>query len=364
MHAAVVIPCLDEQATLAATCASLGFGAHPHSTPPRDTLLVLVDNGSTDRTPEVMAMIQNQARGRVLLAHEAERGYVPPRDRGVRVVHTHFEDQGLAPNDVLVIQADADTDYAPGYVEELVGAASASGSNTLLEGIARPPPAFRQLHPGYHRLAEQADLVVEPLLVDEADEIVVDDQVAAYRLGDYLAWGGHRREYDAAGDEIHAETSRLYLRARMTGARRVRVTEAEGFPSRRKVESDPIRYFATSGFPREARWIKRWRAPLPPAEAFAAFERPDTVAGLSETIFQRQAHTLLLFGFIPAYVCWLHGRPERRSVLDSPLGALVSAVSNVTAADVASHPGALFAACLPLLESHRHVFELCLEVAP
>ena len=71
MRTVVVIPCLNEQATLAATCASLGFGLDGPS--PDDVTLVLVDNGSDDETPAVMGSIRQSSPDRVILAKEPER---------------------------------------------------------------------------------------------------------------------------------------------------------------------------------------------------------------------------------------------------------------------------------------------------
>ena len=53
MRAYIVMPCLNEERELVATCASLGFGPGVATDNP-DGTLVLVDNGSTDRTPELM----------------------------------------------------------------------------------------------------------------------------------------------------------------------------------------------------------------------------------------------------------------------------------------------------------------------
>ena len=82
MRVFIVIPCLNEAAELEASCASLGFGLGAE-TRPAETTLILVDNGSTDKTPEIMKQIQHSSyEGAVLVAHEGERGFVPPRRDG------------------------------------------------------------------------------------------------------------------------------------------------------------------------------------------------------------------------------------------------------------------------------------------
>ena len=360
MRTVVVIPCLNEQATLAATCASLGFGLDGPS--PDDVTLVLVDNGSDDDTPAVMGSIRQSSPDRVILAKEPERGYVPPRHRGVLVAAEELSGRGAAANEILVLQADADTLYDAGYVAAMQQAADGARS-AIFEGVAHTAPDFLAAHPGYHALATVADHAADRLTVEEADEVIIDDKVAGYRLSDYFAWGGHRREYDRRGDEIHAETSRLFIRGKAMGARRVRAGGAVAFPSRRKIELDPVLHFATGGFPREASWCVSWRAEEHRAATLDSFDRPDAAQVFAEAIFNRGAHHLILFGLIPAYVARRLGLTDRHDVLDSPLAALAEQLSSVSAADIASHPGRLLEAAFSLIESHRQSFEACLDLS-
>lgn len=359
MHAAIIIPCLNEEENIAATCASLGFGGD-RTRLPDDTTLILVDNGSTDSTAEVIDAIRSTAPDKVITAHESERGYVPPRHHGVLIAIDEARNCGYTLSDVLVLQADADTRYNPGYIDAMRNAASGS-LGAIVEGVARTSADFLAEHPGFHALADEADRATAHLAVDESAEVIIDDQVAAYRLDDYMAWGGHRREFDQRGDEIHAETSRLFLRGKMMGATRVRVGEAVAFPSRRKVELDPLLYFATMGFPREATWRRQWRAAQGGPCHLDAFEPPQARTDLTEAIFMRHAHNLILFGLMPAYVARLIGYTEHRGVLDSPLGDLAAQISEISAADLASNPGCLFEASFPLINSHRHVFDACIR---
>lgn len=354
MHAAIVIPCLNEEATLRSTCTSLGFG-DPDVSPPADATLILVDNGSNDRTLEVMEAVRRASPDRVVLTHEAERGYVPPRHRGVLVARDRCARDECADNDMLILQADADTLYEPGYVSEMARAAERA-PGAMIEGVAHTSLDFMTAHPGYYRLADAADRAVDQFSVTEADEVIIDDKVAGYRLSDYLAWGGHRREYDRQGDEIHAETSRLYLRGKMQGADRVRAAGAVAFPSRRKVEQDPLLYFATAGFPREASWRRRWHTAQGSNAKLEDFERLDAGRHFEEATFVRQAHGLILFGLIPTYVAQLLGRMEYSNVLASPLGDLIPEISEIRVADLVSNPGSLFEACLSFVESHRSTF--------
>jgi glycosyltransferase involved in cell wall biosynthesis len=108
---AIVMPCLNEQRFLATSCASLGFGAG--RTPPANSFLVIVDNGSTDLSLEAATEIQAKcAPGSVVLAQERARGYVPARWRGNRVAGETALARGIANEKVLILQADSDTQYS------------------------------------------------------------------------------------------------------------------------------------------------------------------------------------------------------------------------------------------------------------
>jgi len=355
MRAIIVIPCLDEEAGLGATCASLGF--MPGRPAPAATDLVLVDNGSIDGTPAVMASIRHRFPDNVFVVREPERGYVPPRHRGVLAAQEIAERHRIEASDVLVLQADADTIYGQDYVTAMHDAAICSG--VLVEGVAQTDLAFAAANPGYFRLARYADSAVEAFFANETDEVVIDDKVAAYRLTDYFAWGGHRREYDRHGDEIHAETSRLFLRAKMHGARRVRAGSAVAVPSRRKLEIDPLLYFATQGFPREAQWRARWREQCGSPLALRDFDDPAAPETLKRAISLRRAHGLIFFAVMPEHVARLCDQPGVPMIRPPAFQALMSLVSAISTDDLRAAPGRLFEICFALLESHPELFEAC-----
>ncbi|QQD71574.1 glycosyltransferase family 2 protein [Acidithiobacillus ferrivorans] len=113
MEIFIVIPCLNEEDCITATCASLGFGDGLE--PPGR--LVLVDNGSSDGTAKLMLAIQRASPpGHVLITQEHRRGYVAARRAGMaKVIDVAQRDQ-VPEEDVLILQADADTIYLPDYL--------------------------------------------------------------------------------------------------------------------------------------------------------------------------------------------------------------------------------------------------------
>ena len=191
-HVAIVLPFLNEQTLLGITCRSLGFGTGVTSTP-ENTTLVLIDNASIDDSLRVAEEVrQTSLKGSVMIGQEAEHGYVPARDRGVRLAKTKLG--ALRSESVILLQADADTMYQPGYVSAMRSAAAKVGPNILLEAQTSYLKEFARQHPAYMRLCTKVDQTVEKWFVPFESDVIVDDKVAGFFLTDYFAWGGHRRE--------------------------------------------------------------------------------------------------------------------------------------------------------------------------
>lgn len=298
MKTAIVIPCLNEARLVGQTARSLGFGADGAAD--GDTYLILVDNGSTDDTWTTITALRDQApAGSVLVAQEAERGYVPPRHTGTQLAATIASRYGISADELLVLQGDADTVYEPGYVDAMRNAAQNAGANHVLEARVHQPRRFETDHPGFQRLADQIDAEMAPLFVDDADDVIVDDKAAGFRLGDYLRWGGHRRDFMSTGTEVHAETTRLFIRARGLGAQKIGVNNAWAVPSRRKIQRNPVRHFATAGFPREEAWWRVWNAHYSGPNDLSVFDDLAAEETLAPAIAMRRAHLLALFSNIP-----------------------------------------------------------------
>lgn len=301
MLAAIVIPCLNEREAIPSAARSLGFGLGDDATP-EDTLLVLVDNGSVDGTRDALTRIgRTSRRDAVVVVDEAERGYVPPRSAGVEAAARVAQAQGILPSELLILQGDADTIYHEGYVRAFRSAAE-DRRPALFEGLTHPPHRFLEGHPGYQHLADAVDEEMRPFLVDDALDVMVDDKVCGYSLAGYRVWGGHRREYRSDGREIHAETSRLFLRGKAAGAVHVRVPHAEATPSRRKILRNPIRHFATGGFPRDEAWWRSWSRGYSGPRGLPEFEREDARKRLVAAVAMRKAHLLALMSALPLMV--------------------------------------------------------------
>ena len=320
LHVGVVIPCLNEELTLAATAASLGFG---EGEPPAETYLVLVDNGSTDNTLQLAKRIQAESPpGRVIVGTEPVQSYVSPRHRGNRIMRKFARSRGIIESDILLLQADADTNYAKGYVEALRKCSRTEGPNVIVEGCMNHPQDFLKDYPSYIQLCKEVDAEFEYCLSDHPDDVIIDDKNCGYRLSDYFKWGGHRREFTNSGDEIHSETSRLYIRAKRTNCRRVRTDEAVARHSTRREVECPSFVFATAGFPRELSWRLRWTSLYKGANSLKAFANRHKNREIQIAIGYRRMHLLALFFILPLHVCQslglrsnLSNHPEATKVL-------------------------------------------------
>jgi hypothetical protein len=348
---AVVLPCLNEEESLLSTCRSLGFGTSGVDQAPQ-AVLIIVDNGSTDNTISVAREIQNACLpGTVIIGREKERGYVPPRHRGNGLAKRFAEAHGMHSGQVLVLQTDADTLYQQDYIEQMRLAAQAAGANTLLEARAEFPPGFQNSFPGYVALlAETDDRFFRTINFRAADDLVCTDAVCGYRLSDYLAWGGHIREYRKDGEEIHAETTRLRIRSVAHGAGKVLVEDAVALPSERKTLLRPAEEFATAGFPRESGWRAAWRRKYTgpdTAEAFGtARDHPDVV----EAIRLRERHLAALFGLLPLHAAKALGAPP--ATADPRLFEIVASLPAHDANTLLHQPGQLLVDVLDVVD-HR-----------
>lgn len=359
MRAFIVIPCLNEEGELEATCASLGFGLGAE-TGPADTTLILVDNGSTDRTPEIMQHIWHSSReGAVVVTHESEQGFVPPRRRGIEHAAEIAEIEDLSQSDVLILQADADTRYQPGYVAAMLAAGEASEPLTLVEGRAAVSSEFSMLHPTYQALAERVDASVQSLCVADTEDVIVDDKICAFRLSDYLVWGGHVREYDLHGEEIHAETTRLFMRGKSFGATKTMVDGAVAQPSRRKVDESPALYFATAGFPHGRAWSDRWLGENVERDTFDM-----TGEGHPHAILVRQCHDLVLFGILPVWIGQAVGTVALSDPLGIRLSPLLALLPSLTPEQIRDAPGWVLSTALDLIDTNLSRLELFLSGYP
>jgi glycosyltransferase involved in cell wall biosynthesis len=299
LHAFIVIPMLNEQDTITDTCASLG--AFRSAT---ERHFILIDNGSTDRTWAVAQDIQLKSVHPFEVIREQERGHVPPRRTGCRVARDLANARGWSLEQVIVCQADADTIYAEDYVPQMTNA-MAAGAQVMYEGRSvlraeNDPSSAIQM---YLDACTQTDRLVEHCFAAEDDDVIVDDKVAAYYLSDYFRWGEHQREYSSPNDELLAETTRLYMRARAGGARRTFVNDAFARHSVRRILAETWMHFASAGFPREASWRNQHQSRGSAKQLTAD----------PEAVRIRLNHLLGLFALLPAHVATALGTPTLHS---------------------------------------------------
>jgi hypothetical protein len=354
MHVAFVMPCLNEAPLLEATAASLGFGDTASPAAP-DVYLVLVDNGSTDRTLDVMERIASASRaGAVWIVEEAERGFVPPRRKGALFVCELTVRLGEPVDGWLILQADADTHYLPGYAQAMQRFLGTQ-KGVLLEGAIKRDAAFDEAYPLYRALEREVDATFPEAPVTDEEEVIIDDKACGYLLSDYLRWDGHFREFEAQGTEVHAETSRLLLRASLEhGVTKVRVNSAQAIPSRRRILEDPALHFATVGFPREASWLGRWRERYPHRRTIAEFSSQRD-GGFEEACFYRRAHHIALFWLLP----WLVKRAMSGASFEPPderTAALLRLVPEFSVGELVASPALAFGSVLCAIEERPDAF--------
>lgn len=357
MPVAFVVPCLNEEADIEATASSLGFGDTDVEADD-DVFLLLVDNGSTDRTTAIMERIASASRpDSVRILEEPERGFVPPRRCGAFAVGDLAVELGIATEQFLILQADADTLYLPGYARHMWQALDGR-QGLLLEGASKRTAEFDDAHPEYRALEKSIDDALEAAGVADDDEVVVDDKACGYLLSDYKRWGGHFREQDRLGGTVHAETTRLFLRARLAhGAAKIRVDPAQAQSSRRRIIEEPALHFATSGFPREDAWVREWRERHPRRWTVDEFARNLDHPDVQTACFYRRAHDIALFALLP----WVVARAAMRETFnpqDVRADAFLALVPPFTRDDLVLRPARALTGVLDAIEAYPEAFRL------
>lgn len=353
LHVLLIMPCLNEADNLKRTVLSLGFGNDTEH-PSANTSLLIIDNGSTDSTAEVAEEIRLDSNPETVhLVQEPERGFVPARHAGNAFAQGLAKSSGWNEEDVLVLQVDADCQYLPGYVDAMREAAESQPTNVMIEACIGYPEDFQKLHSEYVRICNQTDVEFEKLFPRNLshDDVAVD-AVCGYRLADYFKWGGHRREFTTAGEEIYAETTRMFMRARTYGAQRVRVEKGMALHSARKAYVDPALHIASAGFPREESWNRKWRetynGPLSIQELCAHSDHPEVL----KAIRIREEHLLALFGVLPLHVDKALGQAPDRSAETADITAhILPLLPSRTRKDLTFKPGVLISDVFDLIST-------------
>jgi hypothetical protein len=294
------MPCLNEQDNLVAACRSLGFGRAQEA--PERCFLVLVDNGSTDATLDVCRRLRDVVGDAIAVVREPRRGHVPARHCGNVMAARVAAERGIPRSEVIVIQADADTRYSPGYVDAVRKVISnPSVVSPVGQAVTRLPPDLATAYPTVFARVDSIDREIEQRFGFSRYDFVVDDKACAYGLGDYVRWGGHRREYFGDGLELLAETTRLTIAGLAYGAERIDIVEASVVHSQRRLLSDAAQELAAAGFP----YVGRRIFPDTQAVTLEHLER-GAVAGdrklLASISTVRAAHLAALMVVLPAHV--------------------------------------------------------------
>jgi poly-beta-1,6-N-acetyl-D-glucosamine synthase len=191
MRVVIVSPCRDEESTLEQTIACMSAQTRP---PLR---WIVVDDGSTDRTPEILA----KACARIPWLRVVRRADRGQRVLGSGVIQAFYA--GLESVDVpydLVAKMDVDLEFSPRYLEHILGhferdplLAAASGK------------VFRR----------EGDALVEEFMIDE----MVAGQFKLYRREAFEKIGGFVQALMWDGIDFH--------RARMLGFRTASLPDPE-----------------------------------------------------------------------------------------------------------------------------------------
>jgi cellulose synthase/poly-beta-1,6-N-acetylglucosamine synthase-like glycosyltransferase len=187
----IVSPCRDEERTLERTLACMRAQSRPPD------LWVVVDDGSRDRTPEILRAAQKEIPW-LRVVRRDDRGF---RKLGGGVIDAFYA--GLESVDVdydFVAKMDVDLEFGPSYLK------------TILSHFARDPKLAAASGKVFRR---EGDQLVEEFMIDD----MVAGQFKLYRRDAFEQIGGFVRELMWDGIDFH--------RARMFGWRTASLPDPE-----------------------------------------------------------------------------------------------------------------------------------------
>ncbi len=179
----IISPCRDEERTLSRTIACLCAQTV------KQRLWIVVDDGSTDRTPEILAEAQQQIPWLKVVRRE-DRG---KRALGGGVIDAFYDGLAAVPKELdydFVAKMDVDLEVPARYIERLLELFDAEPSLAAASG-----KVFRR----------EGEGLVEEFMIDE----MVAGQFKFYRREAFAKIGGFVREVMWDGIDFH--------RARMAG---------------------------------------------------------------------------------------------------------------------------------------------------
>jgi biofilm PGA synthesis N-glycosyltransferase PgaC len=187
----VVSACRDEAATLQQTIDCMSVQTHPPEQ------WVIVDDGSTDRTPEILAAAARKIPW-LRVVRRADRGF---RKLGGGVIAAFYA--GLEAVDVdydFIAKMDVDLEFSPRYLERIL-----ENFDDDSELAAASGKVYRR----------EGDRLIEEFMIDE----MVAGQFKLYRREAFERIGGFVREVMWDGIDFH--------RARMEGYRTASLPDPE-----------------------------------------------------------------------------------------------------------------------------------------
>ncbi len=304
----IIIPCRNERLLIYDVCTSLGFCSQKYPMD-IDIHLLLVDNDSTDTTWQVFQEIQKDSpKKAVTLGFESQKGVIAARIKGIQLATQIANKRKIPYANVIILQADADVIYSTEYIQEMIKPFESNKVSILVEGCLHYSKDFKEKYNDYVRLCESVDDSFFKNNKYLNDEVIVTDAISAFRLSDYYEWGGFQREFDSENEEILAETTKLFIKAKLKGASKVKMENACAEHSYRKIIENPDVDFVTSGFPRSAKWVKRWSKFYKGPIDLKYFNINDLqkLKSLDLLINIRKQHLSALFVHLPKFILYMN----------------------------------------------------------
>lgn len=263
MSLTVIISALNEERNISETLRRLELQTDSAGKPlPADDYRVLVvDNGSSDKTAELIEEAAAESRIRIKQVHEPCRSIISARLAGVREVEWNPDYSGTG----ILAFCDADVEIPPGWANSILANFRGTDTDVLSYNGAFPHDFWRRVPRLARRYLSELGTLFFPeetrrTYAAGGAKVKLSPSIFSnftrppsggfysVRLSAYKAAGGYKREFTPEGRELDGPTWRLYASLLRSGAKLKFIPDIEMINSERRLLCAPEKFFGLQNY--------------------------------------------------------------------------------------------------------------------
>jgi|GEM_PF-4962546 len=263
MSITIIISVLNEERNIRKTLRSLErqTDAAGKPLPVDDYRVLVVNNGSSDKTEEITEEVAKESRIRIRQVHEPCRNIISARLAGVREVE---QNPDYSRTRILAF-CDADVAIPPGWINSMLANFEGKDTDVLSYNGAFPHDFWIRVPRLARRYLSELGTLFFPeetrrLYAAGGTKVKLTPRIFSdftrppsggfysVRLAAYKAAGGYRREFTHEGRELDGPTWRLYASLLRNGARLKFIPDIEMINSERRLLCAPEKFFGLQNY--------------------------------------------------------------------------------------------------------------------